>query len=181
MKPFLNMANTDNNPENGSLSPVIKVDGGLYQPVPQGSYHCSDCDLFGRCHRDLDEVPCLEMETRVIYKRVKVDMTISEYQKAALSTAIYPKDREIDYLTLALCGEAGELADKVKKVIRDHEGDYTTTHRHAIAEELGDVMWYAANLANAIGYDLEGVCKMNIDKIESRRRRGKIHGEGDNR
>ena len=173
------MAKSSNNSGNGNIHPIIHANGELFQAVPQRSYHCSDCDLFSQC-RNFD-VPCHNSRTRVIYKRIKESVTISEYQKAALSTAIYPKDREIDYLTLALCGEAGELADKVKKVIRDNEGHYTMTHRHAIAEELGDVLWYAANLANAIGYDLEGVCKMNIDKVESRRRRGKIHGEGDNR
>lgn len=108
-------------------------------------------------------------------------VTINEYQKAAMSTAIYPKDNDIAYLALAVCGEAGELADKVKKVIRDHNGEYSPEKKRAIIEEAGDCLWYIANLSAALGYSLTEVCRINIDKIESRRLRGTIHGEGDNR
>lgn len=168
--------NTTNNDERETLI----AGGKVFKAVPRGSYHCSDCDLFEHC-KEFDEIPCVHIDGNVIFKEVKDNMTVNDYQKAAMSTAIYPKDSEVAYLALAMCGEAGELADKVKKVIRDHNGVYADDLRRAIAEELGDVMWYAANLADAIGYDLEGVCKMNIEKIESRRQRGKIHGEGDHR
>lgn len=170
----------DKKPINIDELPTSLVGCRTYQAVPQGSYHCSDCDLFQTCNK-FAEPPCHKVDGRVIFKEVADKMTVNDYQRAAMSTAIYPKDSEVTYLALAMCGEAGELADKVKKVIRDHDGVYTDETRKAIAEELGDVLWYAANLANAIAYPLERVCEMNLNKIESRRQRGKIHGEGDNR
>ncbi len=108
-------------------------------------------------------------------------MELNEYQKAALSTAIYPNDNNISYLALAICGEAGELADKVKKVIRDKNGQFYIADLSAIALELGDMLWYAANLAKVLGYDLSDIAKMNIEKINGRVERGTIHGTGDNR
>ncbi|MCX4279175.1 hypothetical protein E4T81_14635 [Barnesiella sp. WM24] len=108
-------------------------------------------------------------------------MELNEYQKAALSTAIYPNDNNISYLALAICGEAGELADKVKKVIRDKNGQFYIADLSAIALELGDILWYAANLAKVLGYDLSDIAQMNIEKINGRVERGTIHGTGDNR
>lgn len=108
-------------------------------------------------------------------------MTINEYQEGARSTAIYPESRRIIYPTLGLTGEAGEVADKVKKVIRDNNDDFTQERRHQIALELGDVMWYAAALAHDLGYTLEEICQMNLDKLASRMQRDKIHGSGDER
>lgn len=108
-------------------------------------------------------------------------MELNEYQKAALSTAIYPNDNNISYLALAICGEAGELADKVKKVIRDKNGQFYIADLSAIALELGDMLWYAANLAKVLGYDLSDIAQMNIEKINGRVERGTIHGTGDNR
>lgn len=108
-------------------------------------------------------------------------MELNEYQKAALSTAIYPNDNNISYLALAICGEDGELADKVKKVIRDKNGQFYIADLSAIALELGDMLWYAANLAKVLGYDLSDIAQMNIEKINGRVERGTIHGTGDNR
>lgn len=108
-------------------------------------------------------------------------MTLNEYQKKALETEDYPSELKIILPTLGLTGEAGEVADKVKKVLRDNNGEFTGERTKEIAKELGDVAWYLAVLAHSIGYTLEEICKMNIDKIESRFVRGKIHGEGDNR
>lgn len=108
-------------------------------------------------------------------------MELNEYQKAALSTAIYPNDYNISYLALAICGEAGELADKVKKVIRDKNGQFYIADLSAIALELGDILWYVANLAKVLGYDLSDIAQMNIEKINGRVERGTIHGTGDNR
>ena len=108
-------------------------------------------------------------------------MEFNEYQTRALSTAIFPNDNSITYLSLALCGEAGEIADKVKKVIRDQNGKYSPPDLEAIAMEIGDVLWYAANLANALGYDFDRVAALNLDKIISRFERGTLHGNGDTR
>ena len=108
-------------------------------------------------------------------------MTLAAYQQTALSTAIYPHDRQTSYLTLALCGEAGELADKVKKIIRDKNGQFYQPDILAIALELGDVMWYAANLAHVLGYKLSDIARLNNEKINGRLERGTLHGEGDER
>ena len=108
-------------------------------------------------------------------------MTFDKYQEEALSTAIYPRESGIVYPVLGLTGEAGEVADKVKKTIRDHEGVFSDETRRDIAREAGDVLWYLAALANELGISLDDIAKENIAKIKSRQSRGKIHGEGDNR
>lgn len=108
-------------------------------------------------------------------------MTINEYQEGALRTAIYPESRRIIYPTLGLTGEAGEVADKVKKVIRDNNDEFTDERKQQIAFELGDVMWYAATLAHDLGYSLDEICQMNLDKLASRMQRNKLHGSGDER
>ncbi len=108
-------------------------------------------------------------------------MTLDEYQQAALQTAIYPQEHTIVYPTLGLTGEAGEVADKVKKTIRDMGGEFSESRRREIVLDLGDVMWYAATLARDLGYSLDEVARMNVEKLASRAARGKIHGEGDRR
>ena len=99
-----------------------------------------------------------------------------EYQNKAVSFAIYPATHKVLYPTLGLCGEAGEVADKVKKQVRDG-----VFNRHEVAKELGDVLWYLDNLANDIGYNLDEIADMNIEKLTSRQARNKIKGSGDNR
>lgn len=110
-------------------------------------------------------------------------MTLNDYQDYAMTTRTADTygEKEIIYPTLGLTGEAGEVADKVKKVLRDHHGEFTDEQRKAIAMELGDVMWYAAALAVDLGFTLEEVCAMNLRKLSDRASRGKIHGDGDNR
>lgn len=108
-------------------------------------------------------------------------MTLDEYQQHALETAIYPAEQRIVYPTLGLTGEAGEVADKVKKVIRDNAQQFTEERRTEIAKELGDVLWYCATLARDLGYELDDVAQMNVDKLRSRMQRNHITGSGDNR
>lgn len=108
-------------------------------------------------------------------------MEVNDYQRMALETAIYPKEQQVIYPTLGLTGEAGEVADKVKKVLRDNDGAFTNDRKREIAMELGDVAWYLAVTAHDLGYTLEEICQMNYDKLKSRQQRGKIHGSGDNR
>lgn len=108
-------------------------------------------------------------------------MTLNAYQKAALETAVYPKEYKIIYPALGITGEAGECSDKVKKVIRDNHGEFTDEKKREIAKEIGDVLWYCATLANDIGYSLEEVGQMNVDKLASRKERDKLSGSGDNR
>jgi NTP pyrophosphatase (non-canonical NTP hydrolase) len=106
-------------------------------------------------------------------------MRLNDYQRKAESTAVYPDEYRILYPTLGLAGEAGEVADKVKKVYRD--GEPSMFHKEELAKELGDVLWYISILARDLGYSLEYVAQMNIDKLEDRMSRGKIKGSGDNR
>ena len=108
-------------------------------------------------------------------------MQFNEYQKNAVSLAIYGAGNKIIYPTLGLVGEAGEVADKIKKVLRDNNGNFTDAIKFEIIKELGDVLWYIAALAEDLDYDLEAVATANLDKLNSRTERDVIHGEGDNR
>lgn len=108
-------------------------------------------------------------------------MELEEYQKRALETAIYPKKMKVIYPALGITGEAGEVSDKVKKVIRDNDGEFTDEKKKEIAMELGDVLWYVAVMADDIGYSLEDIASMNYEKLRSRKERGKLSGNGDNR
>jgi NTP pyrophosphatase (non-canonical NTP hydrolase) len=108
-------------------------------------------------------------------------MTLNEYEQFALSTAIYGEGQKITYPTLGLAGESGEVADKVKKVLRDYDGVFTDELKLNIAKEIGDVLWYITALSRDLGFSLEEVAKMNVDKLESRRQRNVISGSGDDR
>ncbi len=109
-------------------------------------------------------------------------MNFDEYQKESRGTAVYPdKDHNFVYPTLGLVGEAGEVAEKVKKVLRDKEGTVGGETKDEIAKEMGDVLWYLANLATELGISLEEVAQKNIEKLLSRMERDKLHGNGDNR
>ncbi len=108
-------------------------------------------------------------------------MTLNEYQQHALETAIYPEESRIVYPTLGLTGEAGEVADKVKKVIRDGHREFTDEKKREIMKEIGDVLWYCATLSHDLGFDLEEVARTNVDKLRSRMERNRIGGSGDNR
>lgn len=108
-------------------------------------------------------------------------MTLNEYQQIALETAVYPEEYNIVYPALGMAGEAGEVADKVKKVIRDNNADFSPLKCEEIAMEIGDVLWYCAVLADRIGYRLDTIARMNNRKLKSRQLRGKLGGNGDNR
>ena len=108
-------------------------------------------------------------------------MTFNEYQRAARGTAIYPQDMKVVYPTIGLAGETGEVAEKVKKTIRDKQGVFDPDTMRELAKELGDVLWYIAAIAGDLGLDLDDVAQMNIDKIHSRQDRNLLHGQGDNR
>jgi len=101
---------------------------------------------------------------------------LDEYQKQARKFAIYPKDFSVIYPTLGLCSEAGEVADKIKKGMRDGTGS-----KEDIAKELGDVLWYLAVLSEDLGYALSDIALLNLEKLSSRKKNGKIKGSGDNR
>lgn len=109
-------------------------------------------------------------------------MQLSEYQKLSRRTAQYPAIGEkFVYPTLGLVGEAGEIAEKVKKIFRDQKCVLTAETRDLLEKELGDVLWYIAQLATELDLDLDQVAQKNLDKLSSRLERGKINGDGDNR
>jgi NTP pyrophosphatase (non-canonical NTP hydrolase) len=109
-------------------------------------------------------------------------MQANEYQDRALETAIYPnRGANFVYPVLGLCGESGEVADKLKKVIRDGDGTLTDPDRDKIALELSDCCWYIAVLAYELDYTLEEIMQMNLDKLASRQSRGVLSGSGDER
>jgi NTP pyrophosphatase (non-canonical NTP hydrolase) len=109
-------------------------------------------------------------------------MNANDYQSSALKTAIYPNQgNNFIYPILGLSGEVGEVAEKLKKVIRDEGGVLTDSSRDKIALELSDVCWYLAVLAYELDYSLEDIFQMNLDKLASRKERGVIQGSGDNR
>jgi len=109
-------------------------------------------------------------------------MNFLDYQKKSRQTALYPdRGQNFIYPTLGLAGEAGEVAEKIKKVIRDKGGKIDDITRQELAKELGDVLWYLANLASELELDLSNIAQQNLDKLFSRKDRNKLHGEGDNR
>ena len=105
-------------------------------------------------------------------------ITASDYQNKACTTAIFPKETALAYLTLGLAGEAGEIANKAKKLIRD--GD-NPAKRAEITKELGDVCWHIAVLSKELGANLGKVMEDNLEKLADRKSRGQLQGSGDNR
>ena len=108
-------------------------------------------------------------------------MQLSEYQKISESTAIYPQSVRLLYPTLGLAGEAGEIAEKVKKMLRDDGGELSEERRDSLILELGDVLWYLAAIARDLDIDLNLIAMRNIQKLERRQSQGKLTGDGDNR
>ena len=104
------------------------------------------------------------------------EMTLSSYQKVAASTAIYPTQHAITYPALGLAGEAGEVANKVKKIIRDGKLD-----KSALGAEIGDCLWYIAALCRDLNLDLGEIAKANLEKLQDRKARGTLKGSGDKR
>ncbi|MBM5799901.1 MAG: hypothetical protein FJ077_03470 [Cyanobacteria bacterium K_DeepCast_35m_m2_023] len=109
-------------------------------------------------------------------------MDLQTYQQRARATARYPQiGANPIYPTLGLCGEAGEVADKVKKVIRDRDGHFDAELCDDLKLELGDVLWYVAQLCTELGLNLDDVASANLDKLASRAARNVIAGSGDRR
>jgi NTP pyrophosphatase (non-canonical NTP hydrolase) len=108
-------------------------------------------------------------------------MELSEYQQVSRRTAQYPREAWLAYPALGLAGEAGEVAEHAKKAIRDDEGNVSQARREAISKELGDVLWYVAQLATELDLDLDQIAQGNLDKLLSRRQRGVLSGSGDDR
>ena len=109
-------------------------------------------------------------------------MNFSEYQELARETAIYPQlGNNLWYPTLGLCGGAGEVAEKIKKVYRDNNGVADYDKKLEIKKELGDVLWYLANIATELNFSFQEVAELNIQKLHERQKNNTLHGSGDNR
>jgi len=115
-------------------------------------------------------------------------MTFDEYQKQAKIFDLMTRNGDVlasnpAYVAkvLGLVGEAGEVAEKYKKIIRDHEGVVSAEAKQEIIKELGDVLWYISTLSNYLGTSFEEVANTNLEKLKSRKQRGAQKGSGDNR
>ena len=118
----------------------------------------------------------LEQEARKFMEHKYENVDFKSYQDMASETAIYKTEHAVIYPALGLAAEAGEVANKVKKILRD--GNF---NREAIADEVGDCLWYIAALCRDLEIDMAEVALKNLSKLKSRQERGTIKGSGDNR
>lgn len=117
----------------------------------------------------------------LVYRKAN-NMDFNQYQELARKTAIYPNvGNNLWYPALGLCGESGEVAERVKKLYRDFDGLPTADFVYHTKKELGDVLWYVSNLASELGFDLNDIAQENINKLSDRQNRNVLHGSGDNR
>lgn len=109
-------------------------------------------------------------------------MNFTDYQTKSRATAKYPViGHGVIYPTLGLVNEAGEVAGKIKKIFRDKDGVIGEAEKEALKAELGDVLWYIAQVCSELNISLDEVAEANIAKLLDRQARGKIQGDGDNR
>lgn len=108
-------------------------------------------------------------------------MDFNNYQWRTGHTAVYPTETALEYLSLGLVSEAGEVAGKVKKIIRDHNSEMTPELNEALQAELGDVLWYIAQMCSLLKTNMGIVAQKNVEKLSKRKESGTIHGSGDNR
>lgn len=110
-------------------------------------------------------------------------MTLDEYQQQALKTVLSTGDdfKDLLHWVLGINGESGEIAEKIKKVIRDKNSVISQDDKDELAKEIGDVLWYLAVFAHDLGIPLEDIAQANLDKLKSRQSRGTLGGSGDNR
>jgi len=114
-------------------------------------------------------------------KDIIVPKGFRDYQTLAAKTAIYPKEQGLTYVVLELASEAGEIAGKIKKIIRDRGSVVSSDDVEDLGGELGDVLWALAMLCQELGISLEAVAIYNLNKLASRQERGKLGGNGDDR
>jgi NTP pyrophosphatase (non-canonical NTP hydrolase) len=110
-------------------------------------------------------------------------MELKEYQEKALTTAFHQEKYKVIYPALGLGNESGEVMGKIKKWLRgdDGEGIMSDDRKEGLKGELGDVLWYLAVLAHDLGLSLEDIAKANLDKLQSRKERNMLKGDGDKR
>lgn len=107
-------------------------------------------------------------------------MDFADYQVKASATSLKTHiASDVVYPVLGLAGEAGEIAEKMKKIFRDKDGAISNEDRELLKKELGDVLWYVSELASRLDIKLDDVAEHNIAKLAARREQGTIHGDGD--
>jgi NTP pyrophosphatase (non-canonical NTP hydrolase) len=107
-------------------------------------------------------------------------VTLDDYEQRAASTAVYPGQGTVQglvYTVLGLAGEAGEMANQVKKTLRDDDGVLTDQRRAKLVDELGDVLWYVANTAKELGVPLADIAQQNLNKLQARKEQGTLKGD----
>jgi len=112
---------------------------------------------------------------------LRTRMNFEDYQKQATETAVYPERYKVIYPTMGLAGEAGEVANKLKKIYRDRDGVIDEDAVKEVCAEIGDVLWYCAALCTDLGVGLDTVAEANLKKLQDRSGRNAVHGSGDNR
>ena len=167
-----------------SLPEEVALELSNNEPQTPRTDHEQSCDIK-LAENDLvrgEFARKLEIELGEQWKSRINCLTFHEYQEKSRLTAIYPRMGEnLEYPTLGLCGESGEVAEKVKKILRDDGGKCTCEKKEELKKELGDVLWYISNIASELGLDLDDIAKNNIEKLASRKARNKIQGSGDDR
>lgn len=110
-------------------------------------------------------------------------MNFNDYQKRALTTVISEGNEFNDLLhwVLGINGESGEIAEKVKKIIRDKSGQVSNEDKHELGREIGDVLWYLAVFAHHLGFEFDDIADANLKKLADRQKRGRLQGSGDHR
>ncbi len=142
-------------------------------------------------YKTRDETAFFRGDFDIIRGRIKggaLSMELKDYQKEIIKFDVNGPLADIEQVNFAfldkvlgLAGESGEVADKIKKIIRDQDGIIKDEDKNALGKELGDVLWHVATCARYLGLDLEQVAQANLNKLESRQLRGKIAGSGDER
>lgn len=117
---------------------------------------------------------------KMLKLKIKI-MDFKEYQDKAVQTAVYGAGSKIIYPALGLGNEAGEVLGKIKKVLRDNNGEYSKEQILGISDEIGDVLWYMAALARDLDVNLDDIAENNLRKLKDRQSRNVIHGSGDSR
>lgn len=160
-------------------SPTPESDGGRWVGLQAGRQTIWDTTAGSEEAAESIAAELREDLARMIDEALDFD----SYQERAFAMARYPGRGQgnITYPALGLCGEAGEVAEKIKKIIRDQGGEISLDAKLALRKELGDTLWYISALSRELGFTLSEVAVGNITKLEDRRDRGVLHGSGDDR
>lgn len=152
---------------------ILALDSG--QKLLEGTKSCPSCGEFVKFEQSKNPDTWMQLDIG--------DLTFNDYETAVADTAIYQDAGEGNFLypTLGLAGETGEVCEKIKKVWRDNNLAMTDEQCEDILKECGDVLYYLMRIANELGSDLSEVAALNINKLQSRKTRGKLTGSGDNR